>query len=123
MGYYGYGGYGRPYGYGYRYGGYRYGKRSADAAEEKTEVASGPSADADAYFYGAYPHTYGPYGAYHYGKRSADADAYYGYGGYGRPYGYGYRYGGYRYGKRSADADADAYYGYGYGRPYYGGYG
>merc|ERR1712193_169924 len=115
MGYYGYGGYGRPYGYGYRYGGYRYGKRSADAAEEKTEVASGPSADADAYFYGAYPHTYGaygaypyaygaypyaygayaaPYGAYHYGKRSADADAYYGYGGYGRPY-----YGGYGYGR------------------------
>merc|ERR1711953_1183416 len=33
---------------------------------------------------------------------TADADAYYGYYGYARPYGYGYRYGGYRgyyYGK------------------------
>merc|ERR1712200_286811 len=71
--------YGRGYGLGYGYGGYRgyrYGKRSADAAEEKTEVASGPSADADAYFYGAYPHTYGAYGAYPYA-----------YGAYAAPYG------------------------------------
>merc|ERR1711917_152474 len=58
-------------------------------------------------------------------KRSADseADAYYGYGGYGR-YGLGYGgygYGGlgYGYGKRSADADAFYSYG-GYGLGLYG---
>merc|ERR1711953_226075 len=69
------------------------------------------------------------------GKRSADAeptaeaDAYYGYGGYGR-YGYGgyghgggYGYGGYGHylGKRSADADS--YYGGYLGGDGYGGYG
>merc|ERR1711863_111159 len=59
------------------------------------------------------------------GKRSADAeptaeaDAYYGYGGYGRGYGYG-GYGHYL-GKRSADAEAEPHYGY-YGYPYAYGY-
>merc|ERR1711910_321615 len=69
------------------------------------------------------------------GKRSADAeptaeaDAYYGYGGYGRygyggyGYGRGYEYGGYGHylGKRSADAEAEPHYGY-YGYPYAYGY-
>merc|ERR1712228_852778 len=58
------------------------------------------------------------------GKRSADAeptaeaDAYYGYGGYGR-----YGYGGYGHylGKRSADAEAEPHLGY-YGYPYAYGY-
>merc|ERR1711872_721645 len=90
-----YGGYGWPH-----YGGYWYGKRSADA-----EPA--PNADAKAepwYGYYGWPH----YGGYYYGKRSADAesapnadakaDPWYGY--YGWPY-----HGGYWYGKRSADAE------------------
>jgi len=69
------------------------------------------------------------------GKRSADAeptaeaDAYYGYGGYGRygyggyGYGRGYGYGGYGHylGKRSADAEAEPHLGY-YGYPYAYGY-
>jgi len=79
------------------YGGYLYGKRSADA-EAKPYYALG---------YGGLGYGYG-----YYGKRSAEAEAkpYYalGYGGLG--YGYGY------YGKRSAEAEAKPYYGvYGYG--------
>merc|ERR1712051_48085 len=120
----------------YSYGGYYYGKRSAEAE---------PKAEADAYYpYGAYPYaygagygyrTYGAYGAYpyasaYYGKRSAEAEpkaeadpallynaygyglpyagAYGAYGGY-RTYGaYPYAYGGYSYGKRSAAAEPEA---------------
>jgi len=79
------------------YGGYLYGKRSAEA-EAKPYYALG---------YGGLGYGYG-----YYGKRSAEAEAkpYYalGYGGLG--YGYGY------YGKRSAEAEAKPYYGvYGYG--------
>merc|ERR1739838_291790 len=92
----------------YSYGGYYYGKRSADAEPEA-------EADADAYYgyYGyARPYAYGAYGA-----------------------GYGYRYGAYPYasayyGKRSADAEPKAeadpallYSAYGYGLPYAGAYG
>merc|ERR1711971_326913 len=92
----------------YAYGGYYYGKRSAEAEPEA-------EADADAYYgyYGyARPYAYGAYGA-----------------------GYGYRYGAYPYasayyGKRSADAEPKAeadpallYSAYGYGLPYAGAYG
>merc|ERR1712051_772811 len=92
----------------YAYGGYYYGKRSAEAEPEA-------EADADAYYgyYGyARPYAYGAYGA-----------------------GYGYRYGAYPYastyyGKRSADAEPKAeadpallYNAYGYGLPYAGAYG
>merc|ERR1712010_195366 len=65
----------------YSYGGYYYGKRSAEAEPEA-------EADADAYYpYGAYPYAYGagygaygaygayPYASAYYGKRSADAEA------------------------------------------------
>merc|ERR1712032_700350 len=113
----------------YSYGGYYYGKRSAEAEPEA-------EADADAYYpYGAYPYAYGagygaygayPYASAYYGKRSADAEAkaeayshlLYGTYGYGLPYAgaYGaYRtYGaypahaGFYYGKRSADAEPEA---------------
>merc|ERR1712037_36653 len=94
----------------YAYGGYYYGKRSAEAeAEPEAE------ANADAYYgyYGyARPYAYGAYGS-----------------------GYGYRYGAYPYastyyGKRSADAEPKAeadpallYNAYGYGLPYAGAYG
>merc|ERR1719339_674317 len=92
----------------YSYGGYYYGKRSAEAEPEA-------EANADAYYgyYGyARPYAYGAYGA-----------------------GYGYRYGAYPYastyyGKRSADAEPKAeadpallYNAYGYGLPYAGAYG
>merc|ERR1712172_34449 len=92
----------------YAYGGYYYGKRSAEAEPEA-------EADADAYYgyYGyARPYAYGAYGA-----------------------GYAYRYGAYPYasayyGKRSADAEPKAeadpallYSAYGYGLPYAGAYG
>jgi len=141
-----YGGYGRPYA-GYGYGRYHHwGKRSAEATEEPSEVPEGPNPDA--YFYGAYPYagygyntayapyTYGAYGAYpfaygayHYGKRSADAEAWHGYR-YGHPYA-GYGYSGRYYGKRSAEAteeptevaegpNPDAYF---YGAYPYAGYG
>merc|ERR1712180_305963 len=82
------------------YGGYLYGKRSAEA-EAKPYYALG---------YGGLGYGYG-----YYGKRSAEAEAkpYYalGYGnGLGLGYGYGYL------GKRSAEAEAKPYYGvYGYG--------
>merc|ERR1712010_313763 len=62
-------------------------------------------------------------------ESTSEADAYYGYGGYGRygyggyGYGRGYGYGGYGHylGKRSADAEAEPHYGY-YGYPYAYGY-
>merc|ERR1712007_369913 len=102
LGHYGY--------YGYPYGGYYYGKRSAEA-----EPAPAPTADAKAEadpWYGYYGHGYGLgyygyglgyygglYGHYgYYGKRSAEADPYLLYGGY---YGHGlghYGYYGYPYG-------------------------
>ena len=77
-----YGGY-RTYGaYPYSYGGYYYGKRSADA-EPTAEAAASPEAEADPW-----------YGYYGYGLHRPYGYGYYGY----RPYGYGYYYG-----KRSAD--------------------
>merc|ERR1712226_261571 len=67
------------------YGGYYYGKRSAD---EAAPAESGPNANAEAdpwygyygyahrpYGYGYYGHRYGHYGGYYYGKRSADEAA------------------------------------------------
>merc|ERR1712002_840431 len=71
-GYYGLGHYGYT-GYPYAYGGFYYGKRSAEA-----EAA--PAASADPYYgyyglghygYAGYPYAYG---GYYYGKRSAEAD-------------------------------------------------
>merc|ERR1711915_317962 len=82
------------------YGGYLYGKRSADA-EAKPYYALG---------YGGLGYGYG-----YYGKRSAEAETkpYYGLG-YGNGLGLGYGYG--YLGKRSAEAEAKPYYRvYGYG--------
>merc|ERR1711976_20539 len=78
----------RTYGaYPYTYGGYYYGKRSADAEPEA-------KAEADpALLYGAYGYPYAGVSGYRYG-------GYRTYGAY--PYSYGY------YGKRSADAEPEA---------------
>merc|ERR1719219_1257250 len=97
--YRGYGGYGYA-GYPTVYGGYGhfYGKRSADAepkAEADPYVLYSGLGYAGHYGYGlgyaGYPYT-AYSGLHYYGKRSADAepkaDAYYGYYGYARPYGY-----------------------------------
>merc|ERR1711973_890957 len=81
-------------------------------------------------FHGMHPHPYGNFHSMY--KRSADADVDNYYGGYN----YGYNFNGYPYfygnfngqyphhfmGKRSADAEA-FYSPYGYGSPYFGGYG
>merc|ERR1711894_644175 len=81
---YDYAGYTRPYGY----GGYYYGKRSADA---EPEANADPALLYGAYGYGLpYSGVYRSYGAYSYGYRT--------YGAY--PYAY--------YGKRSADAEPEA---------------
>ena len=79
-------GYIRPYGY----GGYYYGKRSADAEPEANAEAD-PALLYGAYGYGLpYSGVYRSYGAYPYGYRT--------YGAYPYPY----------YGKRTADAEAEA---------------
>merc|ERR1712010_154721 len=96
----------------YSYGGYYYGKRSAEA---EPEAEADPALLYNAYGYGLpYAGAYGAYGAYGYGHRT--------YGAY--PYASAY------YGKRSADAEPKAeadpallYNAYGYGLPYAGAYG
>merc|ERR1711934_414691 len=95
----------------YSYGGYYYGKRSAEA---DPEAEADPALLYNAYGYGLpYAGAYGAYGAYGYGHRT--------YGAY--PYASAY------YGKRSADAEPKAeadpallYNAYGYGLPYAGAY-
>merc|ERR1712010_184440 len=90
----------------YSYGGYYYGKRSAEA---EPEAEADPALLYNAYGYGLpYAGAYGAYGAYGYGHRT--------YGAY--PYASAY------YGKRSADAEPKAeadpallYNAYGYGLP------
>merc|ERR1711934_839417 len=94
----------------YSYGGYYYGKRSAEA---EPEAEADPALLYNAYGYGLpYAGAYGAYGAYGYGHRTYGAYPYAGaYGAYGgyRTYGaYPYAYGGYSYGKRSAEAEPEA---------------
>merc|ERR1711974_481235 len=111
--YYGYGGY---YGYPYTYGhGYYWGKRDApDVKMQKRDAEAEPEADPYylySSYYGYHPYTYAYYansgGAIHaVGKRSAepgpeakaDPHSYYGYGGWGRYYGYRRPYWGRYYG-------------------------
>merc|ERR1719493_607536 len=81
---YGWGGYYRPYGYGY------WGRKKRSADDEVAAAGPNPDADADADAW---------YGYYGYARPWA-----YGWGGYYRPYGYGY----WGRKKRSADDEVAA---------------